>query len=78
LGAHTKRTYQQELPTVEAQKTHPSLAAELEVEKKAADRLEDVGPSAEVDGGSTAVTKGDHMAGLKVECRPGGTWVERP
>jgi hypothetical protein len=41
-------------------------------------RWEDVGPPAEVDAGSTAMTKGDHMAGLKVECRPGGTWVERP
>jgi hypothetical protein len=31
-----------------------------------------------VDVGSTAVTMGDHMASLKAECRPGGTWAERP
>jgi hypothetical protein len=37
-----------------------------------------MGPSAEVDAGSTAVMKGDHVAALKVECRPGGTWAERP
>jgi hypothetical protein len=47
------------------------------VEQPAASRLEDVGPPAEVDGGSTAKMEGDHMAGLK-ECRPGGTWMERP
>jgi hypothetical protein len=41
-------------------------------------RWEEVGPPAEVDGGSTAVMKEDHMAGLKPECRPGGTWAERP
>jgi hypothetical protein len=41
-------------------------------------RLEDVGPPAEVDGVSTAVTKGGHMAALKVECRPGDTWAEHP
>jgi hypothetical protein len=36
-------------------------------------RLEDMGPPVEVDGGSTAATEGDHVAGLKAECRPGGT-----
>jgi hypothetical protein len=41
-------------------------------------RLEDVGPPAEVDGGSTATMKGDHMASLKAECRPSGTWAECP
>jgi hypothetical protein len=58
--------------------TLPQLAAELEVEQPAAGRREDVGPPPEVDAGSTAVTKGDHVAGLKAECRPGGTWAERP
>jgi hypothetical protein len=53
--------------------TLPHLAAELEVEQPAAGRRKYVGPPAEVDGGSTAVMKGDHMAGLKVKCRPGGT-----
>jgi hypothetical protein len=48
------------------------------VEQSAAGRLEDVGLPAEVDGGSTATTKGDHVAGLKLEYRPGGTWAERP
>jgi hypothetical protein len=51
---------------------------ELEVEQPATGRLEDVGPPAKVDGGSTAETEGDHIAGLKEECRPGGTWVECP
>jgi hypothetical protein len=46
---------------------------ELEVEQPAAGRLEDVGPPAEVNGGSTAETEGDHVGGLKEECRPGGT-----
>jgi hypothetical protein len=41
-------------------------------------RLEDVGPPGEVDSGSTATTEGDHIAGLKAECRLGSTWVERP
>jgi hypothetical protein len=41
-------------------------------------RLEDVGPPAEVDGGSTATTKRGHVAVLKVECIPSGTWAERP
>jgi hypothetical protein len=31
-----------------------------------------------VDSGSTAMMKGGHVAGPKVECRLGGTWVERP
>jgi hypothetical protein len=48
------------------------------VEKPAAARLEDVGPPTEVDGGSTARTEGDHVAGLKMECSPGGTWAEHP
>jgi hypothetical protein len=51
---------------------------ELEVEQPAAGRLEDVGPPVEVDGGSTAMRKGDHIDGMKAECRPGGTWVEHP
>jgi hypothetical protein len=59
-------------------KTLPQPATELEVEQPAMGRREDVGPSAEVDAISTATMKGDHVAGLKVECRPGGTWVERP
>jgi hypothetical protein len=58
--------------------TLPQSATELEVEQPAMGRLEDVGPPAEVDGGSTAVMEGDHTAGLKAECRPGGTWAERP
>jgi hypothetical protein len=56
----------------------PQPAAELEVEQLALGRLEDVGPPAEVDGGSTAASKGDHVAGLKVECRLGSTWEECP
>jgi hypothetical protein len=56
----------------------PQLAAELEVEQPTAGRREDVGPPTVVDTGSTTVTKGGHMAGLKAECRPGGTWAERP
>jgi hypothetical protein len=36
------------------------------------------GPPTEVDGGSTIAMEGDHMVGLKAECRPGGTWAERP
>jgi hypothetical protein len=58
-------------------KTLPQQAAELEVEQPAMGRFEDVGPPAEVDAGSTTATKGGHVAGLKVECRSGGTWVER-
>jgi hypothetical protein len=50
----------------------------LKVEQLATGRLEDVGLLAEVDGGSTATTKWDHVAGLKAECRPGGTWAEHP
>jgi hypothetical protein len=53
--------------------TLPQLSAELEVERPAAGRLEDVGPPAEVDGGSTAAMEGHHVVGLKVECRPDGT-----
>jgi hypothetical protein len=56
----------------------PQLAAELEVEQPSTSRLEDVGPPGEVDDGFTAVTEGDHVAGLKVECRPGGIWAEHP
>jgi hypothetical protein len=56
----------------------PQLATELEVEQPAAGRLEPVGPPAEVDGGSTAMTMGDHVASLKVECRLGGTWAGYP
>jgi hypothetical protein len=41
-------------------------------------RLEGVGPPIEVDGGSTAVMKVGHVAGLKAECKPGGTWAECP
>jgi hypothetical protein len=51
---------------------------ELEVEQPAACRLEDVGPPAKVDSGSTIEMEGDHMAGPKVECRPSDTWVEHP
>jgi hypothetical protein len=51
---------------------------ELEVEQPATGRMEDVGPPAEVDDGSTTATKGDHVVGLKAKCRPDGTWVERP
>jgi hypothetical protein len=39
-------------------KTLPQPAAELEVEQPAVGTLEDVGPPAEVDGGSTAVMRG--------------------
>jgi hypothetical protein len=53
-------------------------AAELEVEQSAMGRLEDVGPPTEVDGDSTVETEGDHMAGLKEGCRPGGTSAEHP
>jgi hypothetical protein len=41
-------------------------------------RLEDVGPPAEVNDGSTAETEGDHMVVLKEECRPGCSWAECP
>jgi hypothetical protein len=41
-------------------------------------RREDVGSPAKVDAGSTAMMKGDHVDGLKAECRPGSTWVESP
>jgi hypothetical protein len=58
-------------------RTLPQSAAKLEVEQPVVGRLEDVGPPAEVDGGSTTVTERDHAAGLMAECRPGGTWVER-
>jgi hypothetical protein len=49
---------------------------ELTVEQPATGRLEDMGPPIEVDSDSTATTEGDHVAGLKAECRPGGTWAE--
>jgi hypothetical protein len=58
--------------------TQPQSAVELKMEQSDVGRLEDMGPPAEVDGGSTATTKESHMAGLKVECRPGSTWVEHP
>jgi hypothetical protein len=58
--------------------TLPQPAVELEVEQPITGRWEDVGPPAEVDRGSTTAMKGDHMAGLKVECRLGGTWAEHP
>jgi hypothetical protein len=58
--------------------TLPQPAAKLEVEQLAMGRREDMGPPAEVAAGSTALTMGDHMASLKAECRPGGTWAERP
>jgi hypothetical protein len=48
------------------------------VVQSTAGRLEDVGPPSEVDGGSTAVMKEGDVAGLKVGCRPGGTWAEQP
>jgi hypothetical protein len=48
------------------------------VEQPITGRREDMGPPAEVDAGYTAVMKGDHVAGLKAECRPGGTWAECP
>jgi hypothetical protein len=38
--------------------TLPQLATELKVEQLATGRLEDVGPPAEVDGGSNVVMKG--------------------
>jgi hypothetical protein len=41
-------------------------------------RLEDMGPPTDVDGGSTTVTKGYHVAGLNLECAPSGTWAEHP
>jgi hypothetical protein len=56
----------------------PQQVAELEVEQPAVGRPEDMVPPAEVDGGSTAMMEGDHMAGLTEGCRPGGTWVECP
>jgi hypothetical protein len=48
------------------------------VEQLAAGRLEDMGPLGKVDGGSIAEMEGDHVAGLKEKCRPGGTWAEHP
>jgi hypothetical protein len=66
------------LTAVEAQKNLPQPTVDLEVERPATGRLEDVGPPIEVDGGSTAMTKGDCVASLKVECRSGGTWAECP
>jgi hypothetical protein len=51
---------------------------ELDVEQPARGRLEDAGPPADVDGGSTIETEGDHVVGQKEDCRPGGTWVEHP
>jgi hypothetical protein len=48
------------------------------VEQPAAGTSEDVVPPAEVDGGSTTETEGDHMAALTEGHRPGGTWVEHP
>jgi hypothetical protein len=59
-------------------KTLPQPAVELEVEQPALGKREDMGPPAKVDVGSTAMMKGDNMAGLKAGCRLGGTWVERP
>jgi hypothetical protein len=55
--------------------TLPLPVAELEVEQAATGRLEDVGPPAEVDGGSTAAMEGNHAAGLKAKCRPADTWA---
>jgi hypothetical protein len=49
--------------------TLPQSAVELEV---------DAGCTAVMKGDHVAGLKGDHVAGLKVECRPGGTWAERP
>jgi hypothetical protein len=46
------------------------------VEQCDAGRIEGVGSPAKVDSGSTAEIEGDHVAGLKEECRPGGTWAE--
>jgi hypothetical protein len=48
------------------------------VEQTAAGRPEGVVPPPKVDGGSTAVMEGDHMASLMDECRLGGTWANRP
>jgi hypothetical protein len=56
----------------------PQPAAELEVEQPAISKMEDVGSPADGSGVSTAAMKGDHVAGQKVECRPGDTWAERP
>jgi hypothetical protein len=59
-------------------KTLPQPAVEHMVEQPATDRLEDVGPPAEVDGGSTTAMEGYHVAALKAECILCGTWAERP
>jgi hypothetical protein len=56
----------------------PQQVAELEVEQPAVGRPEDMVPPAEVDGGSTAMMEGGHMAGLTEGCRPSGIWAERP
>jgi hypothetical protein len=58
--------------------TLPQSAVELKVEQLATGKLEDMGPPAEVDGGSTATMNDGHVPGLKVESRPGGTWAECP
>jgi hypothetical protein len=42
-------------------------------------RLEDVGPSTEVDSSPTPTTmEEDNAAGLKEVCGPDGTWAEHP
>jgi hypothetical protein len=51
---------------------------ELVVEQPTMGRLEGVGPPTEVDGDFPAEMEGDHMAGLREECRPGSTWEECP
>jgi hypothetical protein len=53
-------------------------AAKLEVEQPVVGRLEGVVPLTEVEGGSTAMTEGDHVAVLAEGCRPDGIWAERP
>jgi N-acetylneuraminic acid mutarotase len=58
--------------------TLPQPAMELKVEQPATGRWEDMGTPTEVDAGSTAVMKGDHVVGLKAECKPGSTWADHP
>jgi hypothetical protein len=48
------------------------------VEQPVVGRLEGVGSPVKLDGDSTTKMEGDHVAGLKEECRPGGTWSECP
>jgi hypothetical protein len=58
----------------------PSLqSVELEVEQTVAGELADAELPTEVYDSPTAIAaKEDHVAGLQVECRLGGNWVEHP